>query len=581
MAVRVRRNPVGVVVHCLDFPGQLVLRNPGLSDAIPSGLHARRMPHKTTGIARLRSLFDCTCLHRGAAAQSQKPATRLCVRSLVFFPSHWSIRRTDFHKPFIEKDQIMNTCTNRPLFSSLLAALGLLSASQLTAQIFTTLHSFSLDDRAEPFGSLWVLVGNVLYGTAESGGAYGNGTVFAINTNGTGLMTLHDFSASSDSSTNPDGRNPHGLILSDSWLYGTAYYGGSSDYGTVFRVNTNGTGFTTMHNFNFSEGAYPAAALVMSGNTLYGTTSGGGNIACGIPGGTVFAIQGDGSGFSVLHKFAGLPCVSPYVNSDGAQPVAPLIVSSNTLYGTTFSGGRSGWGTIFKVNIDGNGFTTLHSFSAYVNNASGIATNRDRMTPATGLVLSGNTLYGTTPNGGIAGYGTVFKINTDGTGFTVLYNSGGASTLLLSGKALYWRGVALRSATYTSAVNRGNTDGTSFANFYIFTPTSGPDPSTNADGAVLSSFILSRDTLYGTAAGGGIFGSGTIFSIALPVSPPLLVINAAARGSVILTWPTNATGFALQSAPDLTATFTNISGATSPYTNSIAAAQQYFRLISN
>ena len=68
-----------------------------------------------------------------------------------------------------------------------------------------------------------------------------------------------------------------GLVLSGNTLYGTAFNGGSSGVGTVFAVNTNGTGFKTLHSFTGSSGAFPSAGLVLSGNTLYGTTEQGGS----------------------------------------------------------------------------------------------------------------------------------------------------------------------------------------------------------------------------------------------------------------------------------------------------------------
>ena len=98
-----------------------------------------------------------------------------------------------------------------------------------------------------------ILSGNTLYGTASAGGSSGNGTVFAVNTDGTGFTNLHSFTATSGSQaygTNSDGANPYGgLILSGNTLYGTARYGGSSGNGTVFAVNTDGTGFTNLHSF--------------------------------------------------------------------------------------------------------------------------------------------------------------------------------------------------------------------------------------------------------------------------------------------------------------------------------------------
>ncbi len=129
--------------------------------------------------------------------------------------------------------------------------------------------------------------------------------------------------------------------------------------------------------------------------------------------GTVFAVNTDGTGFTTLHSFTGtIRSVTGFdTNSDGAGPQGGLILSGNTLYGTATVGGSSGAGTVFAVNTDGTGFTTLHSFTA--------ATELIRRA---GLILSGNTLYGTANGGDSSGGGTVFAVNTDGTGFTTLHN---------------------------------------------------------------------------------------------------------------------------------------------------------------
>ena len=87
--------------------------------------------------------------------------------------------------------------------------------------------------------------------------------------------------------------------------------------------------------------------------------------------------------FTNLHSFIGQP-------SDGDFPDAGLILSGNTLYGTASGGGSSGNGTVFAVNTDGTSFTTLYSFTALVS-----GTNSDGAGPVAGLILSGNTLYGT------------------------------------------------------------------------------------------------------------------------------------------------------------------------------------------
>src|SRR5271154_5380598 len=101
----------------------------------------------------------------------------------------------------------MKTHLKKLLFAhSMLAGLGLLLAGRVTAQTFTTIHSFTFSDGANPYAEL-ILSGNILYGTASAGGKSGHGTVFAVNTDGTGFTNLHSFSATFNF-TNSDGANP-------------------------------------------------------------------------------------------------------------------------------------------------------------------------------------------------------------------------------------------------------------------------------------------------------------------------------------------------------------------------------------
>ena len=100
-----------------------------------------------------------------------------------------------------------------------------------------------------------------------------------------------------------------------------------------------------------------------------------------------------------------------------------MILSGQTLYGTTRLGGRSGHGTVYALNTDGTGFTNIHNFSELNYDVEVSAqTNDDGAYPFADLVLSGNTLYGTASLGGRYGLGTVFAINTDGTGFRKVYD---------------------------------------------------------------------------------------------------------------------------------------------------------------
>jgi uncharacterized repeat protein (TIGR03803 family) len=424
-----------------------------------------------------------------------------------------------------------------------------LITSKTWAQTFTVLHSFTATSGTGPYpyytnsdgikpndlGGL-IIANNTLYGTAAGGGTSGRGTVFALSADGTGLTNLHNFTGGSNGAT------PYsGLLLSGNTLYGTTAYGGSSSVGTVFKVNTDGTGFTNLHSFTGGDGANPYPSLILSGNTLYGTANRGGSSDRG----TVFAVNTDGTGFTNLHNFAGYP-------SAGAYPTARLVLSGNTLYGTANSGSTGDGGTVFAINIDGTGFTNLHSFTGYPSYDSPTITNSDGAYPGQ-LILSGNMLYAAAGGGGSSANGTVFTLNTDGTGLTILHhftatsgplstNSDGVSpcVLFLSGGTLYG-GTSGGGSLGFGTVFALNTNGTGFTNLYSLTESGSSAGS-----------LLSGNTLYGTTFSGGSSDNGTVFSRSLLVllPPPQLAI-VLSGDSVILTWPTNTAGFTLQFTTNL------------------------------
>jgi uncharacterized repeat protein (TIGR03803 family) len=460
----------------------------------------------------------------------------------------------------------------------LVRCIPLIVTAQLFGQTFTTIHSFTATtsgtntDGSQPTAAL-VVLGNTLYGTAHSGGSSGNGTVFAINTDGTGFTTLHNFSPLSPFSS--DGGQPGSdLALSGPTMYGTTTFGGIGGDGTVFAVNTNGTGFITLHNFTGpNDGALPKCILTISGSILYGTAAleGSGD------GGTVFAMNTDGTGFHTLHSFT-IRFGNPGTNTDGASPGDGLVLSGDTLYGTAVTGGSYGNGTVFALKTNGTGFTTLHNFKT-----------SDGVHPYAGVTLSGKTLYGTTHDGGDSGTGSIFGMNIDGTGYRVLHsfeplpapyytNSDGAnpySRMILTGRTLY--GVAYNGGSGFGTVYQLNTDGTGFKILHDFPGEDGESP--------YSRLLLSGNNLYGTTEfsllNGSSVGSGTVFIISLP--PQLTITETGA--SVILNWPTNLTGYTLQSTTNLASPVWT-TNSTAPvvvngqYTvsNPIAGAQQFFRL---
>ena len=325
---------------------------------------------------------------------------------------------------------------NLPFPSILVVAIGLMLAGRVTAQTFTTLHSFTANgsfngiytnvDGGKPLAGL-ILSSNTLYGAACLYGTNNNGTVFAINTDGTSFKDLYNFTGTSGFyNTNSDGASPSArLTLSSNKLYGTTRGGGTNGAGAVFKLNTDGTGFMNLHSFGVvannglsfsnSDGTLPQAGLILLGNKLYGTTPSGGTNGNG----TIFGLNADGSGFSILHTFSPMKTNSLgfTTNSDGAASVSGLISSGNFLFGTTFSGGTNGNGTVFAVNINGTSFINLYTFSATHG-----GTNSDGANPSAELFLSGNVLYGTCSGGGTNGNGTVFAVNNNGTSFKNLYS---------------------------------------------------------------------------------------------------------------------------------------------------------------
>jgi uncharacterized repeat protein (TIGR03803 family) len=141
----------------------------------------------------------------------------------------------------------------------------------------------------------------------------------------------------------------------------------------VFKINPDGSGYTVLENFDDTDGAQPGAGLMLSGRVLYGVTVNGGSWGVG----TLFKVDTNGTGYSVLKNFTGSP--------QRSNPYAALTLSGSVLYGTTFEGGRLGYGTLFKVNTDGSGYTLLKDFA-----------HQDGERPYATLTLSSGVLFGTT-----------------------------------------------------------------------------------------------------------------------------------------------------------------------------------------
>jgi uncharacterized repeat protein (TIGR03803 family) len=264
-----------------------------------------------------------------------------------------------------------------------------------TSGTFTNLYTFCAlslcADGLTPTGGLVQALNNSLYGTTSSGGAHGQGTIFDIKTTGGSPTTLYNFCSVSSCT---DGDSPQATLIqgTDNNIYGTTYGGGTfSYYGTLFKITSAGA-FTSLHSFDGTDGDEPIGGLFQAkdGN-YYGTTQTDGAFGYG----TVFKITSTGT-YTKLYDFcavSGCP--------DGSFPQDGLIQGTDgNLYGTTFTGGAFGKGTIFSITTTGT-LTTLHSFD-----------NSDGNQPWAGLMQDTNgTFYGTTYSGGASNLGTVYSLS--------------------------------------------------------------------------------------------------------------------------------------------------------------------------
>jgi uncharacterized repeat protein (TIGR03803 family) len=356
----------------------------------------------------------------------------------------------------------------------------------------TALASFDKTDGANPYGALVLDGSGNLYGTTYGGGRLGDGTVFELAKGSGSITTL----ASLYSTV---GEHPvAGLVMDGSGnLYGTATQGGASGAGTVFEVAKGSSTVTVLASFNGTDGSGPVGGLVLDGSgNLYGTTQSG-----GIGDGTVFELaQGSGT----------ITTLASFLVPNGANPDANVITDTNgNLYGTTQTGGKFGYGTVFEVAAGTGTITTLGSFDG-----------TDGSDAQGGLLMDGSgNLYGTTYTGGAHGDGTVFEVAHGRGRITTLASFNGTNganpvggLIMDSSGNLYgttYDGGAWSTGTVfelahgsrkiTTLASLGGAVGTYAYNFYPL------------GGLVMDA----SGNLYGTASGSGavVSGPGTVFEV--------------------------------------------------------------------
>jgi uncharacterized repeat protein (TIGR03803 family) len=264
----------------------------------------------------------------------------------------------------------MKLFSSRPCIA-LLAALAAswLAITPLRAGTLTTLYSFTGgSDGSNPSAGLVQDAAGVLYGATNHGGATqctphpgssvnGCGTVFSFSQT-TGFKTLVSF-------TGPNGEyGANTLLLSGTTLYGNTTNGGSNGDGVLFSVQTNGSGFTLLHQFSGTDGLKPDGTLQKGADgVLYGITASGGPHNEGV----LFRLTSSGT-YTILHAFTG--------GADGSDPNELLISKSGALVGSAYTGGKkslncpSGCGLLFAYVPATGEFAVLHTFNDVTDGAT-------------------------------------------------------------------------------------------------------------------------------------------------------------------------------------------------------------------
>jgi uncharacterized repeat protein (TIGR03803 family) len=239
-----------------------------------------------------------------------------------------------------------------------------------------------------------------LYGTAEEGGAHGNGTAFSLDSKTGAPTVLYSFCSQQNCT---DGAYPSQLIGANGMLYGTTEVGGAYERGTVFSLNPETGVETVLYSFcsqeNCADGDVPGSGIIDAKGTLYGTTESGGAYNSG----TLYSLDLKSNTEKVLHSFDS-------ENGDGWYPLSGVIDVNGALYGTTYYGGNgectsggynNGCGTVFTFDVNTGTYGILYSFQN---------SETDGVNPEAKLLDINGTLYGTTVLGGSGGEGTLFSI---------------------------------------------------------------------------------------------------------------------------------------------------------------------------
>ena len=408
---------------------------------------------------------------------------------------------------------------------------GTLFSLKKDGTLFTVHHQFELTTGAYPESQL-VFFNGKLYGTTSQGGAQGYGVLYSIKVDGTGYTVLASFDRDSPRGeiviasngrvigsysqfttiggvpyrffkVDTTGENMLGLVVvnqrenghatmspflvsNDETIYYVTSTMGRHDGGALNITDTSGFGSSLFHFGASINGFKPGALTKGTDGKLYGYTVFGGPDGNG----TIYKIQDDGNQYTKLHMF---------IDAEGYNPIGKLLEASDgKLYGMLETGGPSNTGAIYRIDKDGSNFGILYNFSAFANGYS----------PAGSLVEDSNGfLYGATSLA-FPGNGVVFRIQKDGSNYTVLKNFDGTDLRWPNGVALYrgfLYGTALQDPSANGGIFRIKTDGSAYQVLHTF---SGAVDGSSPQGLP----IIANGKVYGTTAFGGN-NYGVVYSL--------------------------------------------------------------------
>jgi uncharacterized repeat protein (TIGR03803 family) len=312
-----------------------------------------------------------------------------------------------------------------------------------------------------PSGALTVTASGIVYGLTQSGGANGEGTLFALDTSTGTLTDVYDLpvslgngSASSTMITGLDGS-----------VYTAQNGAGFASCGEIFAYKPGGS-VSSVYQFTADFGAaQPTGLMQASDGTLYSLTFQGGDYGDGV----LFAVKPDGTGQRTIGSYGQRPrtiipqqmvagkdgqfyswtgtdynyeidridtssgALTPihiFTSDESAVPTGLIYGADGRLYGVAKGYLTTDPGVIFRLNTDGTGYTVLHTFGS----------SGDGIDPNYVVQGSDGKLYGTTPAGGdsaLDGDGIVFSYDPVTATYTRLANLGGTlgsqpTTILLA-----------------------------------------------------------------------------------------------------------------------------------------------------